>query len=154
MLRALFASHNALTALPDRLLTQPSRLEVLHLPHNRLQALPPPRKPLNIVHMTLQDNALTALPTSFFLNTEKYGKIFHYRAHCIRRSSVKVYGSLKRYRNLKYLLELDLELFHFIYQYIILCKVYRTSNMAEYFCDIRAITCSKNRAGRIVRSIE
>ncbi|KAK9303731.1 hypothetical protein QLX08_004617 [Tetragonisca angustula] len=71
LLRALFASHNALTALPDRLLTQPSRLEVLHLPHNRLQALPPPRKPLNIVHLTLQDNALTALPTSFFLNTEK-----------------------------------------------------------------------------------
>lgn len=72
LLRALFASHNALTALPDRLLTQPSRLEVLHLPHNRLQALPPPRKPLNIVHLTLQDNALTALPTSFFINTEKY----------------------------------------------------------------------------------
>ncbi|XP_026295255.1 PH domain leucine-rich repeat-containing protein phosphatase 2 [Apis mellifera] len=71
LLRALFASHNALTALPDRLLTQPSRLEVLHLPHNRLQALPPPRKPLNIVHLTLQDNALTALPTSFFINTEK-----------------------------------------------------------------------------------
>ncbi|XP_060811506.1 PH domain leucine-rich repeat-containing protein phosphatase 2 isoform X2 [Bombus pascuorum] len=71
LLRALFASHNALTALPDRLLTQPSRLEVLHLPHNRLQALPPPRKPLNIVHLTLQDNALTALPTSFFANTEK-----------------------------------------------------------------------------------
>ncbi|XP_017875246.2 PH domain leucine-rich repeat-containing protein phosphatase 2 [Ceratina calcarata] len=71
LLRALFASHNALTALPDRLLTQPSRLEVLHLPHNRLQALPPPRKPLNIVHLTLQDNALTALPTSFFTNTEK-----------------------------------------------------------------------------------
>ncbi|XP_012151095.2 PH domain leucine-rich repeat protein phosphatase [Megachile rotundata] len=71
VLRALFASHNALTALPDRLLTQPSRLEVLHLPHNRLQALPPPRKPLNIVHLTLQDNALTALPTSFFVNTEK-----------------------------------------------------------------------------------
>ncbi|XP_076161636.1 PH domain leucine-rich repeat protein phosphatase [Ptiloglossa arizonensis] len=71
VLRALFASHNALTALPDRLLTQPSRLEVLHLPHNRLQALPPPRKPLNIVHLTLQDNALTALPTSFFINTEK-----------------------------------------------------------------------------------
>ncbi|CAL7946887.1 unnamed protein product [Xylocopa violacea] len=71
LLRALFASHNALTALPDRLLTQPSRLEVLHLPHNRLQALPPPRKPLNIVHLTLQDNALTALPTSFFSHTEK-----------------------------------------------------------------------------------
>ncbi|XP_033323175.2 PH domain leucine-rich repeat protein phosphatase [Megalopta genalis] len=71
VLRALFASHNALTALPDRLLTQPSRLEVLHLPHNRLQALPPPRKPLNIVHLTLQDNALTVLPTSFFTNTEK-----------------------------------------------------------------------------------
>ncbi|XP_076232908.1 PH domain leucine-rich repeat protein phosphatase [Calliopsis andreniformis] len=71
VLRALFASHNSLTALPDRLLTQPSRLEVLHLPHNRLQALPPPRKPLNIVHLTLQDNALTALPTSFFVNTEK-----------------------------------------------------------------------------------
>ncbi|XP_076653692.1 PH domain leucine-rich repeat protein phosphatase isoform X1 [Halictus rubicundus] len=71
VLRALFASHNALTALPDRLLTQPSRLEVLHLPHNRLQALPPPRKPLNIVHLTLQDNALTVLPTSFFANTEK-----------------------------------------------------------------------------------
>ncbi|XP_076675085.1 PH domain leucine-rich repeat protein phosphatase isoform X2 [Andrena cerasifolii] len=71
VLRALFASHNALTALPERLLTQPSRLEVLHLPHNRLQALPPPRKPLNIVHLTLQDNALTALPTSFFVNTEK-----------------------------------------------------------------------------------
>ncbi|XP_066597765.1 protein phosphatase PHLPP-like protein isoform X2 [Prorops nasuta] len=71
VLRALFASHNALTALPDRLLTQPSRLEVLHLPHNRLQALPPPRRPLNIVHLTLQGNALTALPGSFFVNTEK-----------------------------------------------------------------------------------
>ncbi|XP_043480115.1 uncharacterized protein LOC122509876 isoform X2 [Leptopilina heterotoma] len=71
VLRALFASHNALTALPDRLLSQPSRLEVLHLPHNRLQALPPPRRPLNIVHLTLQGNALTALPTSFFVNTEK-----------------------------------------------------------------------------------
>ncbi|XP_034182760.2 PH domain leucine-rich repeat protein phosphatase [Osmia lignaria lignaria] len=71
VLRALFASHNTLTALPDRLLTQPSRLEVLHLPHNRLQALPPPRKPLNIVHLTLQDNALTVLPMSFFVNTEK-----------------------------------------------------------------------------------
>ncbi|XP_043275194.1 uncharacterized protein Phlpp [Venturia canescens] len=71
VLRALFASHNALTALPDRLLSQPSRLEVLHLPHNRLQALPPPRNPLNIVHLTLQGNALTALPTSFFANTER-----------------------------------------------------------------------------------
>ncbi|KAK0090491.1 hypothetical protein PV325_013397 [Microctonus aethiopoides] len=71
VLRALFASHNDLTALPDRLLSQPSRLEVLHLPHNRLQALPPPRKPLNIVHLTLQGNALTALPLTFFLNTEK-----------------------------------------------------------------------------------
>nr|XP_012227057.1 PREDICTED: PH domain leucine-rich repeat protein phosphatase 1 isoform X2 [Linepithema humile] len=70
-LRALFASHNALTALPDRLLSQPSRLEVLHLPHNRLQALPPPRRPLNIVHLTLQGNMLTTLPTSFFTNTEK-----------------------------------------------------------------------------------
>ncbi|XP_074107682.1 PH domain leucine-rich repeat protein phosphatase isoform X2 [Cotesia typhae] len=71
VLRALFASHNDLTALPDRLLSQPSRLEVLHLPHNRLQALPPPRKPLNIVHLTLQGNALTALPTTFFQNTER-----------------------------------------------------------------------------------
>ncbi|KAL0117499.1 hypothetical protein PUN28_010372 [Cardiocondyla obscurior] len=71
VLRVLFASHNALTALPDRLLSQPSRLEVLHLPHNRLQALPPPRRPLNIVHLTLQGNMLTALPTSFFANTEK-----------------------------------------------------------------------------------
>ncbi|KAL6449254.1 hypothetical protein ACFW04_000712 [Cataglyphis niger] len=70
-LRVLFASHNALTALPDRLLSQPSRLEVLHLPHNRLQALPPPRRPLNIVHLTLQGNMLTTLPTSFFTNTEK-----------------------------------------------------------------------------------
>ncbi|XP_072767661.1 PH domain leucine-rich repeat-containing protein phosphatase 2 isoform X1 [Anoplolepis gracilipes] len=70
-LRVLFASHNALTALPDRLLSQPSRLEVLHLPHNRLQALPPPRRPLNIVHLTLQGNMLTTLPTSFFVNTEK-----------------------------------------------------------------------------------
>ncbi|XP_011302435.1 protein phosphatase PHLPP-like protein [Fopius arisanus] len=70
-LRALFASHNDLTALPDRLLSQPSRLEVLHLPHNRLQALPPPRKPLNIVHLTLQGNALTALPITFFQNTER-----------------------------------------------------------------------------------
>lgn len=70
-LRVLFASHNALTALPDRLLSQPSRLEVLHLPHNRLQALPPPRRPLNIVHLTLQGNMLTTLPTSFFANTEK-----------------------------------------------------------------------------------
>ncbi|XP_063972964.1 protein phosphatase PHLPP-like protein isoform X2 [Diachasmimorpha longicaudata] len=70
-LRALFASHNDLTALPDRLLSQPSRLEVLHLPQNRLQALPPPRKPLNIVHLTLQGNALTALPTTFFQNTER-----------------------------------------------------------------------------------
>ncbi|XP_044014034.1 PH domain leucine-rich repeat-containing protein phosphatase 2 [Aphidius gifuensis] len=71
VLRALFASHNDLTALPDRLLSQPSRLEVLHLPHNRLQALPPPRKPLNIVHLTLQGNALTALPSTFFQNTER-----------------------------------------------------------------------------------
>ncbi|XP_053596698.1 PH domain leucine-rich repeat protein phosphatase 1 [Microplitis demolitor] len=71
VLRALFVSHNDLTALPDRLLSQPSRLEVLHLPHNRLQALPPPRKPLNIVHLTLQGNALTALPTTFFQNTER-----------------------------------------------------------------------------------
>ncbi|XP_020290995.1 PH domain leucine-rich repeat-containing protein phosphatase 2 isoform X2 [Pseudomyrmex gracilis] len=70
-LRVLFASHNALTALPDRLLSQPSRLEVLHLPHNRLQALPPPRRPLNIVHLTLQGNMLTTLPVSFFTNTEK-----------------------------------------------------------------------------------
>ncbi|KAL6264931.1 hypothetical protein P5V15_005027 [Pogonomyrmex californicus] len=70
-LRVLFASHNTLTALPDRLLSQPSRLEVLHLPHNRLQALPPPRRPLNIVHLTLQGNMLTTLPTSFFANTEK-----------------------------------------------------------------------------------
>ncbi|XP_019887893.2 protein phosphatase PHLPP-like protein isoform X2 [Ooceraea biroi] len=70
-LRVLFASHNALTALPDKLLSQPSRLEVLHLPHNRLQALPPPRRPLNIAHLTLQGNMLTTLPTSFFANTEK-----------------------------------------------------------------------------------
>lgn len=70
-LRVLFASHNALTALPDKLLSQPSRLEVLHLPHNRLQALPPPRKPLNIVHLTLQGNMLTTLPISFFTNIEK-----------------------------------------------------------------------------------
>ncbi|KAG9433012.1 PH domain leucine-rich repeat-containing protein phosphatase 2 [Apis mellifera carnica] len=82
LLRALFASHNALTALPDRLLTQPSRLEVLHLPHNRLQALPPPRKPLNIVHLTLQDNALTALPTSFFINTENLEKLY-LTANCL-----------------------------------------------------------------------
>ncbi|XP_024947402.1 PH domain leucine-rich repeat-containing protein phosphatase 2 isoform X2 [Cephus cinctus] len=71
VLRALFASHNALTALPDRLLSQPSRLEVLHLPHNRLQALPPPRRPLNVVHLTLQGNSLTALPMSFFAYTER-----------------------------------------------------------------------------------
>ncbi|XP_023246185.1 protein phosphatase PHLPP-like protein [Copidosoma floridanum] len=73
VLRALFASHNKLTALPDRLLSQPtaSRLEVLHLPHNRLQALPPPRRQLSLVHLTLQDNALTALPANFFANTLK-----------------------------------------------------------------------------------
>ncbi|KAL7304086.1 hypothetical protein TKK_0003547 [Trichogramma kaykai] len=73
VLRALFASHNLLTALPDRLLSQQasSRLEVLHLPHNRLQALPPPRRQLGLVHLTLQDNALTALPANFFHNTLK-----------------------------------------------------------------------------------
>lgn len=70
VLRALFASHNGLTALPERLLAQPqSRLEVLHLPHNRLQALPPPRRQLSLVHLTLQDNELTALPVNFFANT-------------------------------------------------------------------------------------
>ncbi|XP_048514839.1 uncharacterized protein LOC105689606 isoform X2 [Athalia rosae] len=71
LLRALFASNNALTALPDRLLSQSSRLEVLHLPHNRLQALPPPRRPLNLAHLTLQGNTLTALPENFFANTSK-----------------------------------------------------------------------------------
>ncbi|XP_046588915.1 PH domain leucine-rich repeat-containing protein phosphatase 2 [Neodiprion lecontei] len=71
LLRALFASNNALTALPDRLLSQPSRLEVLHLPHNRLQALPPPRRPLNLAHLTLQGNTLTALPENFFHNTTR-----------------------------------------------------------------------------------
>lgn len=72
-LRALFASHNDLIALPDRLFSHPSRLEVLHLDHNRLQALPPPRRALNLVHLTLQGNALTALPSGFFTNTQKYG---------------------------------------------------------------------------------
>ncbi|XP_058804924.1 protein phosphatase PHLPP-like protein [Phymastichus coffea] len=69
-LRALFASHNGLSTLPERLLSQPSRLEVLHLPHNRLQALPPPRRALSLVHLTLQDNQLTALPAHFFTYTQ------------------------------------------------------------------------------------
>ncbi|XP_054007050.1 PH domain leucine-rich repeat-containing protein phosphatase 2 [Hylaeus anthracinus] len=98
VLRALFASHNALTALPDRLLTQPSRLEVLHLPHNRLQALPPPRKPLNIVHLTLQDNALTALPTSFFANTEKM-KVLNLSNNRLSELPHLVEGSRNRHGN-------------------------------------------------------
>ncbi|XP_015434327.1 PREDICTED: protein phosphatase PHLPP-like protein [Dufourea novaeangliae] len=98
VLRALFASHNALTALPDRLLTQPSRLEVLHLPHNRLQALPPPRKPLNIVHLTLQDNALTALPASFFSNTEKM-KVLNLSNNRLSELPAPVDGSKSRQGN-------------------------------------------------------
>ncbi|XP_034945281.1 protein phosphatase PHLPP-like protein isoform X2 [Chelonus insularis] len=70
-LHTLFASHNDLTFLPDKLLSQPSSLEVLDLSHNRLQSLPSPKKPLNIVHLTLQDNALKTLPTTFFQYTER-----------------------------------------------------------------------------------
>lgn len=71
LLCALFASHNALTSLPDGLLSHAPRLQVLHLPHNKLQALPPPRLPINLVHMTLQSNAITALPPKFFAHTKK-----------------------------------------------------------------------------------
>lgn len=68
-LRALFASHNELTALPQQLLSgQLPHLHTLQLSYNQLQQLPPvsSRLPLPLAHLFLQSNRLAALPAQLF----------------------------------------------------------------------------------------
>lgn len=68
-LRALFASHNDLTAVPQQLLSgQLPHLHTLQLSYNQLQQLPPTssRLPLALHHLFLQSNRLAALPCNLF----------------------------------------------------------------------------------------
>lgn len=66
-LRSLFASHNALLALPDHLFcNEMPFLHTLQLAYNQLQSLPslPRRVPLQ--ELFLQNNSLSMLPDNFF----------------------------------------------------------------------------------------
>ncbi|KAE8743579.1 hypothetical protein FOCC_FOCC010826 [Frankliniella occidentalis] len=68
-LRALFASHNELTAAPQQLLSgQLPNLHTLQLSYNELQQLPAvsSRLPLALHHLFLQSNRLAALPCNLF----------------------------------------------------------------------------------------
>jgi len=66
-LRALFASHNKLKALPDHLFcNELSSLQTLQLSYNQLQTLPGVIHDIPLQELFLQSNSLTALPANFF----------------------------------------------------------------------------------------
>jgi len=66
-LRALFASHNKLQALPEHLFcSELSSLQTLQLSYNQLQSLPAVIRHIPLQELFLQSNSLATLPANFF----------------------------------------------------------------------------------------